>query len=85
MSTQSSDSLGKATESTSNGPGTETDETYSETDTASEGEVWDSCHIFYSETIKQWRKNNPKKERKEQKKKRNKEEKKSTIMKKEKV
>ena len=47
-----SDSIGRATDSTSNGSGTWTDETDFETDTASEGEVWDSYAICFA--VKNW-------------------------------
>jgi len=49
-----SDSIGRATDSTSNGSGTWTDETDFETDTASEGEVWDSYAICFA--VKNWNK-----------------------------
>ena len=49
---EASDSIGRATDSTSNGSGTWTDETDFETDTASEGEVWDSYAICFA--VKNW-------------------------------
>ena len=69
-----SDSIGRATDSTSNGSGTWTDETDFETDTASEGEVWDSYAICFA--VKNWnntknRKSNVKNREKKNRKKKN--------------